>query len=154
MPALVVEVAKLNRLGVSDGPDFSSEPDTKDSSKTIAGLGLGGLGLPDRDYYLKDDAKTTAIRTAYRGYVATQLQNLGDDAAAAGGEADAILALETALAKVDPDPGRAARPDQDLPPDQALARCRRWRRTFPGARTSRSSARPASTRSTSASRPT
>jgi putative endopeptidase len=102
VPSLVVEVAKLNRLGVSDGPDFSSEPDTKDSSKTIAGLGLGGLGLPDRDYYLKDDAKTTAIRTAYRGYVASQLQNLGDDAAAAGSGADAILALETALAKVTP----------------------------------------------------
>ncbi len=102
VPSLVVEVAKLNRLGVSDGPDFSSEPDTKDSSKTIAGLGLGGLGLPDRDYYLKDDAKTTAIRSAYRSYVATQLQNLGDAPAAANAGADAILALETALAKVTP----------------------------------------------------
>ena len=44
-PALVDEIAKLQTAGVNDGLDFSSEPDTKDSSKTIASIGLGGLGL-------------------------------------------------------------------------------------------------------------
>ena len=99
---LAAEIAKLQTQGVNPGLDFSSEPDSKDSSKTIATIGLGGLGLPDRDYYLKDDERTTKIRTAYGEYVATQLQNLGDAPAAAKSEAGAILALETALAKATP----------------------------------------------------
>ena len=99
---LVTEIARLQAAGVNDGLDFSSEPDSKDSSKTIASIGLGGLGLPDRDYYLKDDERTAKIRGAYHDYVATQLQNLGDDAGAAAQEADAIVALETSLAKATP----------------------------------------------------
>ncbi len=135
VPGLVAELARLERVGVNDGPEFSSEPDTKDSSKTIAGLGIGGLGLPDRDYYLEDDAKTAAIRTAYRGYVAAQLQNLGDGAAAAGGEADAILALETALAKATPtrvelrDPAKTYHPTK-LAALPALAPHVRWSTYF------------------------
>ena len=100
--ALATEIAKLQTSGVNTGLDFSSETDSTDSSKTIASIGLGGLGLPDRDYYLKDDERTTKIRTAYHEYVAAQLQNLGDDAAAANAEADGVLALETTLAKATP----------------------------------------------------
>ncbi len=102
VPTLVDEIARLQSRGVNDGLDFSSEPDSKDSSLTIATIGLGGLGLPDRDYYLRDDERTVEIRGAYHDYVATQLQNLGDDPAAAAKEADAIVALETALAKAMP----------------------------------------------------
>jgi putative endopeptidase len=102
VPALATKIAWLQTKGVNDGLDFSSEPDTKDSSKTIASVGLGGLGLPDRDYYLQDDERMKTIRAAYHDYVTTQLQNLGDDAAAAAKEADAIVALETALAKATP----------------------------------------------------
>jgi putative endopeptidase len=100
--ALVTEIAKLQTAGVNTGLDFSSETDSTDSSKTIASVGLGGLGLPDRDYYLKDDERTAKIRSAYHDYVATQLQNLGDGAAAAMAEADTVLALETTLAKATP----------------------------------------------------
>jgi len=96
--ALVAELGRLQVVGVGDGLDFGSEPDTKDSSKTIASIGLGGLGMPDRDYYVKDDANTLKIKAAYRDYVAQQLHNLGEDQAAANADADAILALETALA--------------------------------------------------------
>ena len=102
VPSLVDEIARLQRQGVNDGLDFSSEPDSKDSSITIATIGLGGLGLPDRDYYLRDDDRTVKIRGAYHDYVAAQLQNLGDDPAAAATEADAIVALETNLAKAMP----------------------------------------------------
>ncbi len=101
-PALAVELAKLQAAGVGDGLDFGSEPDTKDSSKTIASIGIGGLGLPDRDYYLKTDERTTKIVAAYREYVATQLRNLGDAPAQAASEAGEIVALETAIAKVTP----------------------------------------------------
>jgi predicted metalloendopeptidase len=102
VPALVGEIGRLHQVGVNGGITFSSDEDTKDSSKTIASLGMGGLGLPDRDYYLKDDARTQALRAGYRGYVAAQFANLGDAPAAAQSEADAVLALETALAKITP----------------------------------------------------
>jgi putative endopeptidase len=100
--ALVTEIGKLHVVGVSGGLNFSSDADTKDSSKTIASLGLGGTGLPDRDYYLKDTERFTAIRKAYHTYVATQLVNLGEAQAAADTDADAIIALETAIAKATP----------------------------------------------------
>jgi putative endopeptidase len=102
VPSLATEIAKLQTVGVNDGLDFGSEPDTKDSSRTIATIGLGGLGLPDRDYYLKDDERSVKLRTAYHDYVAMQLVNLGDDPSTAAKEADAILALETTLAKAMP----------------------------------------------------
>jgi putative endopeptidase len=102
VPSLVTEIARLQKQGVNDGLQFSSEPDSRDSSVTIAAIGMGGLGLPDRDYYLKDDDRTAKIRSAYRDYVAAQLQNLGDDAATAANGANAIVALETELAKATP----------------------------------------------------
>ncbi|HTJ27938.1 MAG TPA: M13 family metallopeptidase [Candidatus Limnocylindria bacterium] len=102
VPALVTQLAALQSAGVNDGLRFESESDNKDSSRTIASLGLGGLGLPDRDYYLKDDARTKTIQSAYRDYVATQLRNLGEDASHADADAGAIVALEAALAKVTP----------------------------------------------------
>ncbi|HEX3467613.1 MAG TPA: M13 family metallopeptidase [Candidatus Elarobacter sp.] len=101
-PALVDEIAHLQRLGVNDGLAFSSEPDGKDSSTTVAAIGMGGLGLPDRDYYLGTADRTVKIRTAYHDYVTAQLRNLGDTAATAAQEADAVLALETELARATP----------------------------------------------------
>lgn len=97
--SLVSEIAKLQPAGVSDGLDFSSEPDVKDSSQTIATIGLGGLGLPDRDYYLNADQRAAKVRVAYRAYVAAQLENLDEPAAAATADADAVVALETAFAR-------------------------------------------------------
>ncbi len=101
-PALVRELAALQHAGVDGGLPLGSRADTKDSARQIASLGFGGLGLPDRDYYLGDDERSKTIRAAFRDYVATQLRNLGDDAAAAGSEADGVLALETALAQATP----------------------------------------------------
>ncbi|HEX3549834.1 MAG TPA: M13 family metallopeptidase [Candidatus Elarobacter sp.] len=100
--ALVGEIGKLHAVGVNGGLNFGSDADTKDSSKQIAALGLGGTGLPDRDYYLKDTERFAAIRKAYHGYVATQLVNLGETQAAADTDADNIIALETAIAKATP----------------------------------------------------
>jgi putative endopeptidase len=100
--SLVGEIGRLQIEGVGDGLDFSSEADTKNSAATIASIGIGGLGLPDRDYYLKDDARTAKIRTAYHEYVAAQLHNLGEDQAAANADADAIVGLETAIASATP----------------------------------------------------
>ncbi|MDQ6927024.1 MAG: M13 family metallopeptidase, partial [Candidatus Eremiobacteraeota bacterium] len=102
VPSIVNTIATLQRDGVDSGLPFSVRPDTKDSSKQIAAVSFGGLGLPDRDYYFNEGERAAAIRTAYRTYVATQLQNLGDDPAKATAEADTVIALETALAKATP----------------------------------------------------
>ncbi len=102
VPSLATTIATLQHNGVNAGVPFSVRADTKDSSKQIAALSMGGLGLPDRDYYFNEGERASAIRAAYRTYVATQLQNLGDDAAKAPAEADAVIALETALAKATP----------------------------------------------------
>ena len=78
---------------------FGAAPDMHDSRQTIASLGQGGLGLPDRDDYLRDDAKSKEKREKYLEHVARTLVLLGDskDAAAAG--AATVLRLETELAK-------------------------------------------------------
>ncbi|GAC1581593.1 MAG: M13 family metallopeptidase [Candidatus Elarobacter sp.] len=102
LPSLTAQIANLQLAGVNDGLEFEAESDATDSSRTIASVGLGGLGLPDRDDYLKSDERTTKIRGAYHVYVATQLQNLGDDAAVATSESEAIVTLETALARAIP----------------------------------------------------
>jgi len=73
--------------------------DNKDATHYIADLQQGGLGLPDRDYYLKDDdAKLKGMRADYRKHVEKMLGMAGDKDAAA--DADAILKLETAIAEV------------------------------------------------------
>jgi predicted metalloendopeptidase len=102
IPALVDEVGRLHQVGVNGGLTFGSDADTKDSSKQIAAIGLGGTGLPDRDYYLNQSPRFAAIRAAYRTYVAAQLANLGEPQATAETDADGIIALETAIATAIP----------------------------------------------------
>ena len=102
IPSLVDEVGKLHQVGINGGLTFGASADTKDSSKQIASISLGGTGLPDRDYYLNASPRFAAIRAAYRTYVATQLVNLGEAQATAESDADNIIALETAIAKATP----------------------------------------------------
>jgi putative endopeptidase len=102
VPSLVTSIVTLERNGVDGGLRLGSRPDTKNSAKQIAAMGMGGLGLPDRDYYFNEGERAAAIRTAYHDYVASQLQNLGDDAAKANAEATAVITLETAIAKATP----------------------------------------------------
>ncbi len=78
---------------------FSSSQDYADSSREIAFAGAGGLGLPDRDYYTKTDAKSEEIRQKYVAHVARMLALLGDSAAQSAQEAQMIMRIETALAK-------------------------------------------------------
>ncbi len=78
---------------------FSSGQDFADATRQIAFASAGGLGLPDRDYYLKHDDKTAKIRVAYEAHVAHVFELLGDAPAAAKANARAVLATETLLAK-------------------------------------------------------
>jgi putative endopeptidase len=78
---------------------FSSNQDYGDSTQVIAFATAGGLGLPDRDYYIKTDAKSAELRQKYLSHVQRMLELLGDGPDAAQREAASIMAMETALAK-------------------------------------------------------
>ncbi len=97
---LMQEVVRLQKDGVNVFFGLGSEQDRKDATKVIAGIGQGGLSLPDRDYYLKDDAKTKAIRAAYVKHVTKVFEFLGETPEAAAADAQTVLKLETGLAKV------------------------------------------------------
>jgi putative endopeptidase len=73
--------------------------DAADSSTVIVELGAGGLGLPDRDYYLKTDPKSVKLREQYTAYIQQLLTLAGESADAAKAGADATLRIETVLAK-------------------------------------------------------
>src|SRR5881398_1063601 len=79
--------------------NLNGTPDFKNSTSSIAAASQGGLGLPDRDYYLRSDSTARALRAAYGEYVSRTLALLGVAPAAADSEAQRILALETALAR-------------------------------------------------------
>jgi putative endopeptidase len=102
LPSLLAE---LHTIGVNAFFSFGAEADFKDASMVMAIADQGGLGLPDRDYYFRDDAKSTELRQQYGEHV-------GKMAALAGGSASAaatVLRIETALAK--PALGATARRD-------------------------------------------
>ncbi len=96
---VAAQIAHFNRIGVSAPYDSAVHQDNRDSTKYIVDIFQGGLGLPDRDYYLKDDdAKLSEARAKYRAHIEKMLGMAGErNAAAAAGE---IMALETRLARV------------------------------------------------------
>jgi putative endopeptidase len=95
---LSAELAHLQVIGVDAVFSLTQMQDFADSTKVIATVAQGGLGLPDRDYYLKDDPKFASIRKAYEEHIARMLQLLGDAPAAAVAAAHEVMALETRLA--------------------------------------------------------
>jgi endothelin-converting enzyme/putative endopeptidase len=93
------EIVRLHREGADVLFGFSSGSDFKNASQMIAELDQGGLGLPDRDYYFKDDPKSVELRQKYTDHVAKMFQLLGDDATKSAAEAKVVMDIETALAK-------------------------------------------------------
>jgi putative endopeptidase len=96
LPALL---AQLHGIGAGALFLFGSQPDIKNSTQTIAAVVQGGLGLPDRDYYLNQDARSVELRNKYLAHVRKMFELAGTPAAAAGTRAQAVLAIETSLAK-------------------------------------------------------
>ena len=93
------EIAHLHMIGVNAFFNFGSGQDDKDSTREIAQAVQGGLGMPDRDYYTKDDDASKKLREAYVAHVGKMLTLLGEPAAKAGEDAKKIMALETSLAQ-------------------------------------------------------
>jgi endothelin-converting enzyme/putative endopeptidase len=96
---LADEIAHLHSLGVGALFGFSSGQDFKNSNDVIAQFDQGGLGLPDRDYYLKDDPKSVELRQKYVTHLERTMELAGAKPDQAKTDADAIMKFETALAK-------------------------------------------------------
>jgi putative endopeptidase len=96
--ALAALMAHLTEIGA--GAPFGMEVnlDARNSAQYAVILHQSGLGMPDRDYYLKDDAKLKEARISYRAHIEKMLKLAGEQKAAQ--DADAILNLETSLAKI------------------------------------------------------
>jgi putative endopeptidase len=78
---------------------FTSDQDFGDATNVIAYALAGGLGLPDRDYYLKTDTKSVELRQKYAAHVEKMFTLLGDKPQTAAKEAKEVVDIETALAK-------------------------------------------------------
>ena len=96
---LAKEAIALHRQGIHVLFSFGSDQDFKDATKVIAEADQGGLSLPDRDYYLKDDPKSVELRKAYVAHVQKMFELVGDPAEKAAAEAKSVMDIETGLAK-------------------------------------------------------
>ncbi len=92
-------VGKFNSEGIPGFFGFFASPDMKNSKQTIAMVIQGGLSLPDRDDYLKTDAKAQEKRDKFVDHVQKMFELTGDSADKASAEAKTVLELETELAK-------------------------------------------------------
>jgi len=93
-------IVKLQQEGVGVLFRFGSGQDIKDSSRVIAQASQGGLGMPDRDYYFRDDEKSKQLRADYEQHVTRMFELAGDAPDSAAVEARTVMSIETSLAKV------------------------------------------------------
>jgi len=96
---LQVAIARAHRMDINSAFEFGSRPDFKNSSSMLAEADQGGLGLPDRDYYLRDDDRSKTLREGYVQHMAKIFELSGDAPDKAAAEAKTVMTLETALAK-------------------------------------------------------
>ncbi len=96
LPSLI---GKLQRMGVDVFFGYGEQQDLKDATKQIAVIAQDGLGLPEKDYYLRTGAKDETIRQQYVAHVAKMLTLAGSMPQQATRDASNIMAFETALAK-------------------------------------------------------
>ena len=95
---LASQVAWLHAHGIGTLFGYFGNQDAKNSSRVIAHAGQGGIGLPDRDYYSKQDSASKALRTEYVAHMGRLFVLAGEPAASATQHADGVMALESALA--------------------------------------------------------
>lgn len=90
---------RMHLAGISPMFSAGSTQDMKDATEVIAYVDQGGLGLPERDYYVKEDPKSAETRKQYVAHLQRMFELLGDKPDAAGEKAKTVMAIETALAK-------------------------------------------------------
>ncbi|HEX8891246.1 MAG TPA: M13 family metallopeptidase, partial [Pyrinomonadaceae bacterium] len=104
LSSLQAEVAHLHKMNISPAFNFFGYQDFKNSTRIIAWLYQGGLGMPNREYYTKEDDKSKEIRAQYVAHVARMLELLGDKPEQAAAEAKTVMEMETRLAKASQTP--------------------------------------------------
>lgn len=92
-------VSHLHYIGINTLFNLGISPDSKNNERNIIQAYQGGLSLPDRDYYLKEDPKSSSIRKAYQKHLNNMFKLLGDNEKQAALNADKIILIETELAK-------------------------------------------------------
>ncbi len=95
---LQTAIAEFHRMGVGMFFGFGGGPDAKNSNLTIVNAGQGGLSLPNKDFYTKDDAKSKETRTKFVEYAMNMFKLLGDSEAAASAQATTVMNIQTRLA--------------------------------------------------------
>jgi endothelin-converting enzyme/putative endopeptidase len=91
-------ITELNQVLIFVPFNFGSSPDRHEPTRVIADVEAGGLGLPDRDFYFKDDAKSKETRQKYVEHIAATFKLAGWDSKAADAGAQTVMRMETALA--------------------------------------------------------
>src|SRR5689334_25069752 len=95
--ALIDEIAHLHIIGPNPLFNFYSSSDLHNADQVIAYIDQGGLSLPDRDYYIKDDEKRVAMRKHLVEYATEMFTLAGQSPQQAADSAQAILRIETGL---------------------------------------------------------
>jgi putative endopeptidase len=101
--AVIDAIARVHQIGPSALFNFYSSPDLHNSNQVIAFIDQGGLSLPDRDYYIKDDPKMVEMRKHLVEYATQMFTLAGESAQQAADSAQTVLRVETALAKASMD---------------------------------------------------
>jgi putative endopeptidase len=99
VPSLSNELAHLHLGGANALFAFGSQQDFKDATQVVAGLDQGGLGLPERDYYLREDAKSKEILKSYEAHVKKMLELSGVPTGKSEPQAQTVLKIEHGLAE-------------------------------------------------------
>ena len=122
--ALIDELARLDMIGAGSLFNFYSSPDLHNADQVIAYIDQGGLTLPDRDYYIKDDAKMKDMRQHLVDYMTQVFTLAGQTPQQAGDSAQTVLRIETELAKASMDRTERRDPkkrDHKMSRDEAVA---------------------------------
>ncbi len=135
LDGIEAEAARMQNIGAGALFGFRSVQDRKNSTQEIADAFQGGLGLPDRDDYLKEDAHSKELREKYLAHVAKMFELLGDPADRAAAEAKTVMTIETSLAEVSMTRVEQRDPDStyhkmDTAQFQALTPHFSWKRYF------------------------
>ena len=136
---LAEAIVHLHRIGITSLFEFSSGQDFKDSTAVIAELDQGGIGLPERDYYFREDAKSVELRQKYVAHVQRMFELAGEKPETARAWAQTVMRIETALAKGSLDQVSRRDPEKVYHPMKkddlgSLSPAFQWSRYFSGTR--------------------
>lgn len=105
------QIAEMHKAGLGGVFGFGATTDAKNSSMVIANAGQGGLSLPNRDFYFKEDDKSKETRMKFVEYVTNMFKLLGDDAEKAAANAKSVMDFQTRLAAASKSPVELRNPE-------------------------------------------